>query len=218
MGLMGIVLISLGATIIGGIILFFILPIFNKPRDKFITWIQKIFTKKKKKRKVVISDSEKKQKLKNLIQIKFSREKEKIDLELNKNMRDIMEKFSMKGIPHSIPFLKKAIELHTNRTHKLLEARKNINREVLLDNKPITSNEEIELAMQDLEKIAVAQKFEIFGCDNVLYQMNAKDNFLKEMDKNISRILSNIQRDLIIEKDENLLLKKGGDAGEDSKN
>jgi len=129
MGWMGIVLISIGATIIGGIILFFIMPIFNKPRDKFITWIQKIFTKKKKKRKVVISDLEKKQKLKNLIQVKYSREKEKIDPELNKNIRDIMEKFSMKGILYSSPFLKKAIELHTDRSHKLLEARKNINRE-----------------------------------------------------------------------------------------
>ncbi len=205
MGWMGIVLTSVIGIIVG-IILIFLTPILKKPRDKFITWIQKIFAKKK--REVVISDLEKKQKLKNLIQVKYSREKEKFDPELNKNIRDIMEKFSMNGILYSSPFLKKVIELHTDRSHKLLEARKNINREVLLKNKTITSDEEIKLAMQDLEKIAVAMKFEIFGCDNVLYQMNAKDSFLKEMDKNISRILSDIRRDLTIEKDENLLLKK----------
>ena len=204
---MGIIL-TLVIGIIVGIILIFLTPIFNKPRDKFITWIQKIFSKKK--RKIVLNDLHKEQKLKNLIQNKFSREKEKIDPELNKNIRDIVTKFSHKGSPYSGMLLKKAIELHTDRAHKLLEARKNINREVLLNNKPITSDEEIELAMQDLEKIAVALKFDIFGCENVLYRMNATNNFRRVMSQNISRILSDIQRDLTIEKDENLLLKKRG--------
>jgi hypothetical protein len=208
MGWIGIVLISIGATIIGGLILSFIMPILKKPRDKFISWIQKIFTKKKKKRKEVISDPQKEQKLKQLIQNKFNRERGNIDPELDKNIRDIMEKFGMKGLLYSSVLLKKAIELHTDRIRKLLEAKKNINKEVLLENKPITSDEEIKLALQDLKKIAEAQKSAIFGCENVLNRMNAKDNFVKEMSQNISQILSNIQRDLTIEKDENLLLKK----------
>lgn len=186
----------------------FIMPILKKPRDKFISWIQKIFTKKKKKRKEVISDPQKEQKLKQLIQNKFNRERGNIDPILDKNIRDIMEKFGMKGLLYSSVLLKKAIELHTDRIRKLLEARKNINKEVLLENKPITSDEEIKSALQDLKKIAEAQKSAIFGCENVLNRMNAKDNFVKEMSQNISQILSNIQRDLTIERDENLLLKK----------
>ncbi|MBA7661750.1 hypothetical protein ES703_69770 [subsurface metagenome] len=94
---MGIILISLGATIIGGIILFFVMPILKKPRDKFITWIQKIFPKKKKKREAIISDPDKEQKLKQLIQNKFNREREKIDSELDKNIGNIMTKFAHKG-------------------------------------------------------------------------------------------------------------------------
>jgi hypothetical protein len=156
MGWMGIVLISIGATIIGGLILSFIMPILKKPRDKFISWIQKIFTKKKKKRKEVISDPQKEQKLKQLIQNKFNREREKIDSELDKSLGNIMEKFGHKGILYSGMFLKKAIELHTDRIYKLILARKNINQEVLLENKPITSDEEIKLAMQGLEEIAEA--------------------------------------------------------------
>jgi len=208
MGLMGIILIPLVITIIGGIILFFVMPIFNKPRDKFIIWIQKIFTKKKKKRKVVISDPHKEQKLKQLIQNKFNRERSNIDPELDKNIQDIVTKFSMKGCLYSGMLLKKVTELHTDRIRKLLEARKNINKEVLLENKPITNDEEIKLAMQGLEEIAEAQKSAIFGCENVLSHMNAKDNFVRKMSQNILRILSNIQRNLTIEKDENLLLKK----------
>jgi len=209
MGLMGIILISLGTTIIGGLILFFLTPIFNKQRDKFKIWMQEIFTKKKKKRKVVISDPQKEQKLKQLIQNKFNREREKIDPELDKNIQDIVTKFSHKGILYSGMLLKKATELHTDRIRKLLEAKKNINKEVLLENKPITSDEEIKLAMQDLKKIAEAQKSAIFGCENILSHMNAKDIFVRGMSQNILRILSRIRMDLIIEKDENLLLKKG---------
>jgi hypothetical protein len=205
---MGIILISLGATIIGGIILFFVMPILKKPRDKFITWIQKIFPKKKKKREAIISDPDKEQKLKQLIQNKFNREREKIDSELDKSLADIMEKFGHRGILTSGMFVKKAIELHTDRIYKLLEVRKNINKEVLLENKPITSDEEITLAMQDLEEIAEAQKSVIFRCENVLNQMNEKDYFVRRMSENISTILSDIRRDLTIEKDENLLLKK----------
>ena len=207
---MGFIL-TLVIAIISGIILFFVMPIFNKQRDEFIIWIQKIFAKKKKKRKVVISDPHKEQKLKQLIQNKFNREREKIDPELDKSIRDIMTKFSMKGSLYSGMLLKKAIELHTDRIRKLLEAKKNINKEVLLENKPITNDEEIKLAMQDLKNLAEAQKSAIFGCENVLSHMNAKDNFVREMSQNILRILSRIRRDLIIEKDENLLLKKGDD-------
>jgi hypothetical protein len=182
--------------------------ILKKPRDKFIKWIQKIFTKKKKKTKAVMSDLDKEQKLKQLIQNKFNREREKIDSELDKNIGNIMEKFSMKGIPYSSPFLKEAIELHSLRIFKLLLARESINREVLLENKPIESDKEIELAMQDLEEIAEAQKSVIFRCENVLNRMNEKDYFVRRMSENRTTILSDIRRNLTIDKDENLLLKK----------
>ena len=205
---MGIILISLGTTIIGGLILFFLTPIFNKQRDKFKIWIQKIFTKKKKKRKEVISDPQKKQKLKQLIQNKFNREREKIDSELDKNIGNIMEKFGHKGTLYSGTFVREAIELHTNRIWKLLLVKENINREVLLENKPIESDKEIELAMQDLEEIAEVQKSVIFRCENVLNQMNEKDYFVRRMSENRSTILSDIRRNLSIDKDENLLLKK----------
>jgi len=204
---MGIIL-TLGISIIAGIILIFLTPILKKPRDKFNTWIQKIFPKKKKKRKPIISDPDKEQKLKQLIQIKFGRERDKIDPELDKNIQDIMTKFAHKGTLHSGMFLKKAIELHTDRIYKLLLAKKNINQEVLLDDKPITSDEEIKLAMQDLEEIAEAQKSVMFRCENVLNRQREKDYFVRRMSENISTILSNIQRDLTIERDENLLLKR----------
>ncbi len=206
---MGIIL-TLGITIIGGIILFFIIPIFNKPRDKFIKWIQKIFTKKKKKEKVAISDPDKEQKLKQLIQNKFNREREKIDSELDKNIGNIMEKFGHKGALHSGTFVREAIELHTNRIWKLLLVRESINREVLLENKPIESDKEIELAMQGLEEIAEVQKSVIFRCENVLNRMNEKDYFVRRMSENRSTILSDIRRNLSNDKDENLLLKKRG--------
>ena len=205
MGLMGIIL-TLVIGIIVGIILFFLLPFLKKPRDKFITWIQKIFPKKK--REAIISDSEKKQKLKQLIQNKFNRKKEKIDSELDKNIGNIMEKFGHKEILYSGMFVKEAIELHTNRIWKLLLARESINREVLLENKPIESDKEIELAMQDLEEIAEAQKSVIFRCENVLNRMNEKDYFVRRMSENRSTILSDIRRNLSIDKAENLLLKK----------
>ncbi len=205
---MGIILISLCTTIIGGLILFFVMPIFNKQRDKFIIWIQKIIPKEKKKRKVVINDSHKEQKLKQLIKNKFNREREKIDSELDKNIGNIMEKFGHKGILYSGMFVKEAIELHTNRIWKLLLARESINRKVLLENKPIESDKEIELVMQDLEEIAEAQKSVIFRCENVLNRMNEKDYFVRRMSENRSTILSDIRRNLSIDKDENLLLKK----------
>ena len=207
MGWMGIIL-TLVIGIIVGIILIFLTPILKKPRDKFIKWIQKISPKKKKKRKVVISNSEKKQKLKQLIQNKFNREREKIDSELDKNIGNIMEKFSMKGIPYSSPFVREAIELHSLRIWKLLLVRESINREVLLENKPIESDKEIELAMQDLEEIAEAQKSVIFRCENVLNRMNEKDYFIRRMSENRTTILSDIRRNLTIEKDENLLKKR----------
>ena len=205
---MGIILISLCTTIIGGLILFFVMPIFNKQRDKFIIWIQKIIPKEKKKRKVVINDSHKEQKLKQLIQNKFNREREKIDSELDKNIGNIMEKFGHKGILYSGMFVKEAIELHTNRIWKLLLARESINREVLLENKPIESDKEIELAMQGLEEIAEVQKSVIFRCENILNRMNEKDYFVRRMTENRSTLLSDIRRNLSIDKDENLLLKK----------
>jgi len=207
MGLMGIIL-TLVIGIIVGIILFFLLPFLKKPRDKFITWIQKIFPKKK--REAIISDSEKKQKLKQLIQNKFNRKREKIDSELDKNIGNIMEKFGHEGNLYSGTFLREAIELHTNRIWKLLLARESINREVLLENKPIESDKEIELAMQDLEKIAEVQKSVIFRCENMLNRMNEKDYFIRRMSENRSTILSDIRRNLSIDKDENLLLKKRG--------
>lgn len=204
---MGIIL-TLVIGIIVGIILIFLTPILKKPRDKFITWIQKIFAKKKKKIKVVVNDSEKEQKLKNLIQNKFNREREKIDSELDKNIGNIMEKFGHKGALTSGMFLTKAIELHSLRIFKLLLARESINREVLLENKPIESDKEIELAMQDLEEIAEAQKSVIFRCENVLNRMKEKDYFVRRMSENRTTILSDIRRNLTIDKDENLLLKK----------
>jgi hypothetical protein len=207
MGWMGIVLISIGATIIGGIILSFIMPILKKPRDKFIKWIQKIFTKKK--REAVTVDLNKEQKLKQLIQNKFNREREKIDSELDKNIGNIMEKFAHKGTLTSGMFVKEAIYLHSDRIFKLLLSRASINREVLLENKPIESDKEIELAMQDLEEIAEAQKSVIFRCENILNRMNEKDYFVRRMSENRTTILSDIERYLINEKDENLLLKKG---------
>ncbi len=206
MGWMGIVLISIGATIIGGLILSFIMPILKKPRDKFIAWIQKIFTKKK--RKEVISDPNKEQKLKQLIQNKFNIKREKIDSELDKNIGNIMEKFGHKENLYSGTFVKEAIELHTNRIWKLLIARESINREVLLENKPIESDKEIELAMQGLEEIAEAEKSVIFRCENMLNRMNEKDYFVRRMSENRSTILSDIRRNLSNDKDENLLLKK----------
>lgn len=208
MGLMGIILISLGTTIIGGLILFFLTPIFNKPRDKFRIWIQKIFSKKK--RKIVINDIHKEQKLKQLIQNKFNRKKEKIDSELDKNIGNIMTKFGHKEILNSGMFVKEAIELHSNRIYKLLIARESINREVLLENKPIESDKEIELAMQGLEEIAEAEKSVIFRCENMLNRMNEKDYFVRRMSENRSTILSDIRWNLSNDKDENLLLKKRG--------
>ena len=205
---MGIIDNSLFIAIIAGLILFILTGILKKPRDKFIKWIQKIFAKKKKKEKVAISGPDKEQKLKQLIQNKFNREREKIDSELDKNIGNIMERFGHKGNLYSGMFVKEAIELHTNRIWKLLLARESINREVLLENKPIESDKEIELAMQDLEEIAEVQKSVIFRCENVLNRMNEKDYFVRRMSENRSTILSDIRRDLIIDKDENLLLKK----------
>ena len=198
---------TLVVALIVGIILFFVTAILKKPRDKFIKWVQKIFTKKK--REAVIVDLDKEQKLKQLIQNKFNREREKIDSELDKNIGNIMEKFGHKGNLCSGMFVKEAIELHTNRIWKLLLVRESINREVLLENKQIESDKEIELAMQDLEEIAEAQKSVIFRCENVLNRMNEKDYFVRRMSENRSTILSDIRRNLIIKKDENLLLKKG---------
>lgn len=200
-----ILFVSIIASIIASTILFFILPFFNKPRDKFIAWVQQKNTKKKAKKKVVISNPHNGQ-LKQLAQHKYNRERENIDSELNKNIRNVMEEFSRNGLLHSGMFFTKAIELHTARLCKLLEARKNINKEVLLKNKQLESNEEIEIAMQDLERIAESQKSIIFGCEHVFNQ-NKKNSFVQEMSMNIARFLSNIRRDLIIEKDENLLLK-----------
>lgn len=194
-------------SIIAGIILFFILPFFKKPRDRFIAWIKKKFVRKKKEKKVVIIDPNKDQKLEQLAQRKFNKERENIDPELNKNIRDVMKKFSINGILYSGMFFSKAVELHAERIHKLLEARKTINREVFLNNIPIENNKEIEIAMRDLEKIAEAQKTAIFGCAHIFNQ-SEKNNFVREMSWNIARILSNIRRDLAIEKDENLLLRR----------
>ncbi len=206
MGLMGIIDNPLFIAIIAGLILFILTGILKKPRDKFIKWVQKIFTKKK--REAIISDSEKKQKLKQLIQNKFNREREKINSELDKNIGNIMEKFSHKGALYSGRFVREAIELHTIRIWKLLLVRASINREVLLENKPIESDKEIELAMQGLEEIAEAQKSVIFRCENVLNRMNEKDYFVRRMSENRTTILSDIRRNLSIDKDENLLLKK----------
>jgi hypothetical protein len=119
-----------------------------------------------------------------------------------------MEKFDHKGTLNSGMFVKEAIELHTLRIFKLLLARESINREVLLENKPIESDKEIELAMQGLEEIAEVQKSVIFRCENVLNRMNEKDYFVRRMSENRSTILSDIRRNLSIDKEENLLLKK----------
>jgi hypothetical protein len=205
---MGIIDNPLFIAIIAGLILFILTGILKKPRDKFIKWIQKIFTKKKKKTKAVMSDLDKEQKLKQLIQNKFNRKREKIDSELDKNIGNIMEKFGHKGNLYSGTFVKEAIELHTNRIWKLLLAREIINREVLLENKPIESDKEIELVMQGLEEIAEVQKSVIFRCENVLNRMNEKDYFVRRMSENRSTLLSDIRRNLSIDKDENLLLKK----------
>ena len=109
MGLMGIIDNPLFIAIIAGLILFILTGILKKPRDKFIKWIQKIFTKKKKKTKAVMSDPDKEQKLKQLIQNKFNRKREKIDSELDKNIGNIMEKFGHKGNLYSGTFLREAI-------------------------------------------------------------------------------------------------------------
>lgn len=206
---MGIIIISIFATIIGGIVLFFILDFFKKPRDEFTAWVQKRFRKKKKERKIVISDQNREQKLKQLAQHKFNRGREEIDQELNNMIRISMERFSRSGTLHSGMFFTRAIELHTDRIRKLLKLRTTINRDVLLNDRPIEKNGDIELAMHSLKRIAEAQKSAIFGCEHVFNQ-NEKNNFVREMSKNISQILSNIRRDLFIEKDENLLLKNEG--------
>jgi len=172
------------------------------------SWTKKLFSRKKKKEKKVIHDPKKRPDLNRLVQLKWGREREIIDQELNKNIRNVMEEFSMKGLLYSGPFLVKAVELHTERIRKLLEARKTINKEVLLNKKPIENDQDIKLAMKDLERIAEAQKFVIFACENALDHPRGKDNFRRKMSENIARLLSNIHRDLVIEKDENLLLKK----------
>ena len=195
------------AAIIAPIILFFILPFFNKPRDKFIAWVQAKISKKPTERISIVSDPQIGPELIQLAQQKYNREREKIDPELNKNIRIAIEEFSRNGILHSGMFFTKVVELHTDRLFKLLEARKNINQEVLLQNKQIKSDKDIEVAMQDLERIAEAQKSAIFGCEHIFNQ-NEKNSFVQEMSKNIARILSNIRRDLNIEKNENLLLRK----------
>lgn len=51
----------------------------------------------------------------------------------------------------------------------------------------------------------------IYGCENIFVRMKNKDSFVKKMSWEVEKILSNIRRDLFIEKDENLLLRKKKD-------
>lgn len=166
---MGIIIIPLCVTIVGGIILFFLSDFFNKPRDKFTAWIQQKSRRKKKRKKANTIDPNKDQKLKQLAQQKFKRGREEIDRELNKAIRDNMEKYSMDGMLYSGPFLRKAVELHSYRILRLCEQKKAIDIEVFLNSEPMKSNEEIEFIMKDLEEIAWAQTLQFMDAKIYLF-------------------------------------------------
>jgi len=48
MGTLVIILVSLAASIVAGLILFFLAPFLDRPKNKFMRWTKKKFTKKNK--------------------------------------------------------------------------------------------------------------------------------------------------------------------------
>jgi len=142
--------------------------------------------------------------LEQLAQLKFNRERAIIEVDIREKLRKTMESFAHRNMLHSGRFEVEARKLHVERIKRFLEAMLNIDMEIFLRKKPITSDNDINFLTERLKKIANAQKSVIFsGVENVI---SNKRHFLVSIEKEVSGILTNIKRDLSIKKEEQILL------------
>jgi len=147
---------------------------------------------------------------------KYNFGRSKIDEEIKHKILNAVEEYNRNGILHSSMFVNEIVNLHKERILRLLKLRKDSYITFVLNNKPITTKEEIDSIMKDLEKIAATQSTIIIGCNNILNERE-KELFTKKMNQYISHILSDIKNELNIEKDENLFFSEKSKSIKDKK-
>lgn len=147
---------------------------------------------------------------------KYNFGRHKIDEEIKQKILNAVEEYNRNGILHSSMFVNEIVNLHKERILRLLKLRKESYITFALNNKPITTKEEIDTIMKDLEKIVATQSTIIIGCNNILSEKE-KELFAKKMNQHISHILSDIKNELNIEKDENLFLSEKSESIKDKR-
>jgi len=143
--------------------------------------------------------------LKELAQMKFNKEREKIEDEIQKNLNYVMRPIA-RGV-YSGKTYQDIISLHSERINKLLKSKLKIYKEIFLNDQPVKTKEEINLIMKDLEKIANPQKQVILNIAKpVINRLGGPDKFKENIERNVTKLLSDFKRDLEIEKKELILL------------
>lgn len=148
-------------------------------------------------------------KLEQLAQNMFNRGREDIESEIHTKLVEKINYFNRRGTLESGMFVDEAIKLHTERIEKFLTLRLSIDKEVFFDNQPIKTNEDVDFIMKNLKEIAEPQKSVVFSeVESIIDQRIRAGHFKNSIERNVAIFLSKIKRDLIIEKDKQILLVK----------
>ena len=148
-------------------------------------------------------------KLEQLAQNMFNRGREDIESEIRTKLVEKINYFNRRGTLESGMFVDEAIKLHTERIEKFLTLRLSIDKEVFFDNQPIKTNEDVDFIMKNLKEIAEPQKSVVFSdVESIINQRIRAGHFKNSIERNVAIFLSKIKRDLIIEKDKQILLVK----------
>ena len=147
--------------------------------------------------------------LENLANLKFNREKEKIEVEIESKLKQIMRTLAQRGILYSGYMFKKALEIHKERIERLLNSRLEIDLEVFYRDLSIETDDDINFLYERIKQIANRQREIILSnVEPILQGMNQIDKFREEINREIDNILADIKRSLIIKREENILLSK----------
>ena len=147
--------------------------------------------------------------LENLANLKFNKEKEKIETEIKSNLKEIMGTLAQRRNLYSGYMFEKALEIHKERIERLLNLRLEIDLEVFYKDLSIETDNDINFLFGRIEQIANRQKEIILpNVEPILKRMNQIDKFREEINREVDIILADIKRSLMIKKEENILLGK----------
>lgn len=152
---------------------------------------------------------QKQSELERLAQDMFNIEREEIEKAVDSELKDIIESLTSGGIVHTSKLFRDGIELHAKRIRTFFDLRMQIDREVFLSNQPIKTDDDIKILLKHLKDIAEPQKKAILSpIEPWLSKIGGESKFLGAINTKVDSILNQIQRELRIEKDKNILLRK----------